>query len=382
MVNNTSDIVIIGGGPAGAVAGIVLVKRGYRVTIIEKQKNMKDKICGEFFSPECLSYLDEIDLRRDFLADRPANLKTLRISFDGRPVRTQLTTSAYGLSRMKFDTLLLAKAEREGVKVLRGIEVSAINRKNGHMDLSGYGRKSGHRFSCSAQYVIGATGAKSGSDSLLTLSGKQRMNSSQKIAFKFHAECPGFENRIDLYFTSCGYTGVSSIEDGLVNVCGLIDSDSIKTHNGNLKSLIIELLKNDPLLRERFAGMNNISSVITCSNLSFGMRRAIFDGILPVGDAAGSIHPFCGDGNAMALKSGLLCAGILDNGIRNNRDSEKTARHYNEMWKREFRSRITISSVVHHILANNATRSAASVVARNYPGIIHSIFKLTRESKI
>ncbi len=382
MVKNSSDAIVLGGGPAGAAAGIALAARGLSTIIVEKQETVQSKICGEFYSPDCVSYLTELAVQEGFFKQNPMPINNISVSFKGTPVHARFDKPAYGLSRKRFDSTLLEIAEQRGVDVLRGYEVIPQVFINGHAKVFVTNRKTGERREYIPRYLIGATGAKSGSESLFVETKKNNTRTLFTFAFKFHAECPDIENAIELYFTPHGYIGIGSIENGMVNVCGLADTNLIKSHNGNIKAMLQELSKHNSVFCERFNSMRNHSAYVTCSNLSFGRRRQKHNEVLCIGDTAGSIHPFCGDGNAMALKSGLLSAEIIERAIKNNWNRERTVHYFRYRWRREFGARIRISSIIYRILTNDITRPAASMLSTIYPGIINTIFKITRDSQV
>jgi len=380
MVRRSSDVVIVGGGPSGAAAGIALVKQGLSVTILEKQDSVKDKICGEFFSPESLYYLNELSLKSDYFEENPSTIKNIAVSFDGETVRTNFEKPAHGLSRVRFDSMMLQAAEENGVHIERGVEVTDID-KNNDILISARKRKTGELQQYGAQYVIGATGAKSGSELLFSQPRDKNENEPYTVAFKFHAECPEIYNTIELYFTKYGYIGIANIENGLVNVCGLIDSNVLNSMSGGIDALLGEISRDNFHFSDRLRSMKNTTPYITCSNLSFGVRRQKYNDVLLIGDTAGAIHPFCGDGNAMALKSGLLSAKFITQGMKNNRSREDTLSGFNRRWKQTFRRQIYISIFIHKVLAGDRTRHAAGILTGVYPGIIKTVFNYTREMK-
>lgn len=381
MVRKQYDTVIIGGGPAGAAAGLALARQGLSAVIVEKQEDVPDKICGEFFSPECVSYFSELGMRPDFFRHDPSPINHVHVSFNGSRIHTMIDTPAYGLSRKKIDTSLLDVAAQNGIELLRGYEAIRHTQTNGRTNIVVKNRQTEEYRTLSSKYLIGATGAKSGSESMFAETRRRNTKGSFTVAFKFHAVCPPVSNAIELYFTPMGYVGIGSIEGGMVNVCGLVDSDLIKSQYGDIRGVLGEISKESIPFRERCDTMNNISDVITCSNLSFGRRTPIYNDVLCIGDTAGSIHPFCGDGNAMALKSGLLSAEAVERAMRLNWDSRRLTRQFNELWRKEFTSRIMISGLVYYIITHKVTRPAASVLSGIYPGIINKIFNLTRDSK-
>src|SRR2546423_12016694 len=62
------DVVIVGGGPAGASAAIHLASMGARVMIAEQKKFPRAKLCGEFISPECLEHFARLGVEERMLA--------------------------------------------------------------------------------------------------------------------------------------------------------------------------------------------------------------------------------------------------------------------------------------------------------------------------
>src|SRR6266516_7836787 len=68
------DVIIAGGGPAGASAAIHLVARGARVLLAEQKKFPRAKLCGEFISPECAMHFERLGVAEQIFAAAPANL--------------------------------------------------------------------------------------------------------------------------------------------------------------------------------------------------------------------------------------------------------------------------------------------------------------------
>ena len=79
------DVVIVGAGPAGSSAGIRLANAGRKVLLIDKAKFPRDKLCGEFVSPECLDHFEELGVSEDLFRLTPPRLaKTVFHSSNGR----------------------------------------------------------------------------------------------------------------------------------------------------------------------------------------------------------------------------------------------------------------------------------------------------------
>src|SRR2546421_932043 len=123
------DAVIVGGGPAGASAAIHLAMRGARVLLAEQKKFPREKLCGEFISPECSLHFERLGVIDRMLAASPARLnETVFYARTGKSVCVPsawfgANGSALGLSRAEMDERLLRRAGEAGVTVLENAQV-------------------------------------------------------------------------------------------------------------------------------------------------------------------------------------------------------------------------------------------------------------------
>src|SRR6266550_2841489 len=126
------DVIIAGGGPAGASAAIHLAMRGASVLLAEQKKFPRPKLCGEFISPECASHFERLGVADRMLAAGPASLtQTVFYSRRGKSVSVPSTWfaaggTAMGLSRAEMDERLLRRAADCGVEVLEDCPVTAL----------------------------------------------------------------------------------------------------------------------------------------------------------------------------------------------------------------------------------------------------------------
>src|SRR5947209_5858326 len=123
---NIYDVVIVGGGPAGASAAIHLSKHGARVLLAEQKKFPREKLCGEFISPECLEHFARLGVMDSMNGAGGTPLReTIFYASSGRAVavpsewfaRGASPSSALGLSRAEMDARLLARAREVGATV-------------------------------------------------------------------------------------------------------------------------------------------------------------------------------------------------------------------------------------------------------------------------
>jgi flavin-dependent dehydrogenase len=110
------DLIVIGGGPAGASAAISAARTGARVLLLERGQYPRHKVCGEFVSAESLELLrtllegEHSSLLRDAVA-----IPRARVFLDGRVVETDVDPPAVSIARLDLDAALWAAAVRAGV---------------------------------------------------------------------------------------------------------------------------------------------------------------------------------------------------------------------------------------------------------------------------
>src|SRR5688500_7479385 len=126
------DVAIAGAGPAGSSLAIRLAWQGLKVLIVEQKRFPRAKLCGEFISPECLTYFDELGIaeKMKLAAGTPVE-RTVFYSRRGRALEVpsrwfNSNSHALGLSRATMDNVLLEQAAATGVEVILDTQVSGL----------------------------------------------------------------------------------------------------------------------------------------------------------------------------------------------------------------------------------------------------------------
>src|SRR5690349_20777821 len=102
------DVAIIGAGPAGSVAAVVLARGGWNVTLIEQHRFPRDKVCGECISALGIETLDRLRLLPALRALDPVELRRASlVAQDGTQASSALPRPMWGLSRRALDAALL-----------------------------------------------------------------------------------------------------------------------------------------------------------------------------------------------------------------------------------------------------------------------------------
>ncbi len=317
------DVLIVGAGPAGAVAGAILARAGARVLIVDRAKFPRDKLCGDTVNPGTLARLEALDLAAGIDA------RSLRI--DGMKVtgargvtiegRYPGGLSGRAIVRRDLDWLLLRQAIAAGCQFDDGVAVRAamVDEQGGGRSVGGAIVSSGgHPSPVTARVTIAADGRHSTIAFGLGLASHPPTPRRWAIGAYFENFMPnGVRPGSDLDLTpNFGemhvrrghYIGIAPVQGRLTNVCLVKPSFAGDAALGDPKSLLTRTLADDPLLRDRAAGARLISAPVVLGPLAVDVRPAAIDGLLLAGDAAGFIDPMTGDGLRFAVHGGELAA--------------------------------------------------------------------------
>jgi flavin-dependent dehydrogenase len=269
-------ILVIGGGPAGAAAAIAAVSEGASVRVVERSRHPKHKVCGEFLSPQAWHVLDLLGAG-NLAGLKPAPIRRCRLRFGDREKRWNLVEPAAGLSRFELDRLLLEKAGALGAVISRG-ESAVAGQADGR--------------AASIVLALGRQPAASPHDRL--------------FGFKAHFEGPS-DDAIELFFGARGYVGVSPVENGWTNVCGIAAEPALRRHGFHVDEYVAAF----PPLAERLRPLRRRMEWLMAGPLSFGPVADARHNqrIYPAGDALGFVDPFTGSGILNALFTGRM-AGL------------------------------------------------------------------------
>jgi menaquinone-9 beta-reductase len=264
----TDRIHILGGGPAGSAAALAVLRQGGRVRVIEKSRLPRHKVCGEFFSPEIGPELEQLGVWNAFLAAGPARVRRTVLHFGAKLKSSRLPEPAFGLSRYAFDLTLLDQACAAGADLASETEESPL---------------------------IVATGRHNARSSTPAQRG-QRL-----FGFKAHFEGP-VEDAVELFFFERCYVGVSCIEAGKTNVCGLAPESLLSRFGFEYDGIVMHCAA----LADRLKPLRRVTSWFSTGPLRYGQDFEHAGSAYPAGDALSFVDPFTGSGLLAAVRSGAL----------------------------------------------------------------------------
>jgi flavin-dependent dehydrogenase len=351
------DVIIAGGGPAGASAAIHLATRGARVLLAEQKKFPREKLCGEFISPECASHFELLGVSNQIFAAGPSSLsETVFYSRSGKSARVPsawfgVAGVALGLSRAEMDERLLRRAGDCGVEVLEDAPVTALLFDGGHVCGVSI-RRIGAEVRYRAPVTIDATGR---TRALARRVGRQRNPSPARrallVAFKAHLEdARAAPDACEIYFYRGGYGGLSSIEGGLSNLCFIAAARDVRACGADADRVLREVVCQNRRAHYALEKARIHAQWLAVSLEAFGRRPVVpAGGLLSIGDAASFIDPFTGSGMLMALESGELAARVIGDRlhkIRSAREVTELGYEYRSRYRQKFDSRLRLCSLM------------------------------------
>lgn len=376
--NSRLKIVIVGAGPAGTSLAIRLAKQDFQITLIEREKFPRHKLCGEFISPECLEHFRELDVLDEMLiggGDRIS--KTIFYSENGKNVAIPSEwfngnqQGALGLSRAEMDFRLMKKAKDLGVEVLEESQVVGLLFKDGQVggvkirdaqgkirevssaltiDATGRARvlsKLAER-EISRQQAKGESGESKFKKKHLKIPKLKSKPSNSLVGFKAHLKGVHLsKGRCEIYFFRGGYGGLSYVEDGIANHCFLIRADVVKEFKGDVERILNEVIFQNKRAKERLKDAEKMFDWLAVSVDGFGIKDLNpAKNLLTVGDAAAFIDPFTGSGMLMAFESAAILADVI---TKDQPATDQIARQYKQLHKTNFQSRLRICSVMRRL---------------------------------
>jgi flavin-dependent dehydrogenase len=360
------DLIVIGGGPAGSSAALAASRAGARVLLLERGRFPRNKVCGEFVSPESLDLLCSLlGPRQRVLCEQALRIPRARLFIDGRVLETAVDPAAASIARLELDAALWEAAHLAGAQTCDQAAAQAVQ-GDGPFSV----KYSGEHFE--GRSVINASGRWSN----LRTPAPDNGSSQKWLGIKAHFLEAGPPDSVDLYFFDGGYCGVQPVrlpgdKGTTVNVCAMVRSDVARSLDG--------VFGQSDCLFERSKQWAPATEPVATSPLIFRPPEPIQGNMLMVGDAAGFVDPFVGDGISLSLRSGALAARSLIPFLRGEVSLPFAVSAYRSAYERQFLPAFQTSSKVRRMLIlPKPIRSLLLPVFQSAPALMRYFVRNTR----
>jgi geranylgeranyl reductase family protein len=317
-----ADVIVVGAGPAGSAAAYHLAQLARRVILIDRYSFPRDKSCGDGLTVPAVRLLDEMGvLARLRDAQR---VSAARVMMRGRAARDfrypdEADGGGHGLvvPRFVLDEAICRAASDAGADFRAEMTATRLIRDDGVV-VGVETLRRGVVRELRSQVVIAADGASS------RLRGEVQPDSTLGFAIRgYYDDIDGLSDLLELYmplrdvtdrYLLPSYGWVFPISATAANIgVGLFERTRGESVRVLFDRFVFDLRERDPrFARARQCGAWRGAPL----RFDFAPERALAPGLVFVGDAAGLISPFTGEGISYALESGKLAAETVDAAIR------------------------------------------------------------------
>lgn len=359
-----TDALVIGGGIAGAAVAAHLARAGRAVTVVEREAGAHDKVCGEFVSGEAVHYLRGLGV--DPVALGAVAMATVTLHRGAAAAGCALPFAALSVSRRVLDDTLLQRARAAGATVLRGRTVRTLERSGDGWvaTIDGGGRIAGGQ-------VFLATGKHD-------VRGWKRPPGLQNdlIGFKMHwrrraSGAGDLPAGVELLLFPGGYAGIEAVENGILNLCLVVQRQRFAAVGGSWDGLLSALRAGLPRLAAVLAGREPCwERPLAVAAIPYGLVQRSGGGPWRLGDQAAVIPSFAGDGIAIALHSARMAADYCLAGRDGGQFQRDLAGHVG--------GQVLRATLLSKLLVDPRGQAVALGLARLFPGLVRGIGRGTR----
>ncbi|MGH8142093.1 MAG: NAD(P)/FAD-dependent oxidoreductase [Steroidobacteraceae bacterium] len=384
------DAIIIGAGPAGSTAAILLAQAGWSVAVLEKQRYPRRKVCGECIAASNLPLLDALGIGDAFAALAGPQLQRVALWCGREAVSAALPTATVAghpwgraLAREHLDTLLLQRARALGACVLQPCNARSLTGSPGDLrcDVTS---GDGQALRLRAPVIIGAHGSWEPLPAERAIRRRPR-HASDLLAFKANFRNVRLdEGLLPVLSFAGGYGGIVLAGDGVATIACCMRADRLHacraaSRNAPAGAAVEAHLRRECApVEQALAEASPAGAWLAAGPIRPGVRpHSSGNGAFLIGNAAGEAHPIVGEGISMAIQSAwLLCAQLVhqpDVLLRDTRGAQLQCRiqqRYAALWRAHFAARVRLAACFAHLAMHPQAVASLLPLLRRAPALL------------
>jgi Dehydrogenases (flavoproteins) len=383
------DALVIGGGPAGSTAALLLAKAGWSVGLVEKSRFPRRKVCGEFVSATNLPLLRHLGVADSFRNSAGPEVHQVGL-FSGdhvitadmpRPRAACRSEDGWGraLGRDRLDTLLLERAAAAGVQVWQPWSATELAAEGTGYLCKAVCRENSQSAALKSRIVIAAHGSWE-HGALPTQPARPAPRPSDLFGFKarfLNSRLP--VGLMPLLAFPGGYGGMVHSDGGSLSLSCCIRRDQLEHARlaagpvAAAAAVLAHITKSCRAAREALAGAELEHRWLSAGPIRPGIRRCTSGGIFLAGNSAGEAHPAVAEGIGMAMQSAWLhCRRLTAQPAPDLSGAalDAAGRDYAAAWRKAFAPRIHAAAVIAHWAMRPMAVTCALPLLRLFPVIL------------
>ncbi len=341
-----TDVLVIGGGPAGSTIAALLASRGHAVTLLEKAHHPRFHI-GESLLPANMALLDELGVADEVAA---LGMPKWGIEFVSpwHDHRTLLEfgdawrkdmAMAYQVRRADFDHVLIRNAARRGADVVEGCRVRDVALRGDGSGGVVTAQRDGETMRYDARVVVDASGRDTFLANKLGTKVRDRDHASAAIYGHFeNAErLPGrLEGNISVFWFAHGWFWFIPLSDGATSVGAVCWPHYLKSRpkDRSVNDFFMDTIASCPALAERLRDARLLADAEATGNYSYATTAAHGPDYLLLGDAFAFVDPVFSSGVYLAMHSAFVGADLVDARLKNASTAKAAARRFDRVMRK------------------------------------------------
>ena len=374
-----AEVIVAGGGPAGALAAIILARAGVQVQVFERARFPRHKLCGDTLNPGALAvlarHLDTTPLlAHSDVIDGMVITGPGGVSVRGRYGRGR---SGRAITREVFDHWLIAQAAAAGAHVEEDAPVRELTCRSegGRARVTGVVVQSGGTTTDHpARMVIGADGRRSGIAFGRGLA-RQPAQPRRWAIGAYYTGVTGLTSAGEMHVRDGHYIGVAPLPGGLTNACLVVPHEHGDEALKAPARVLDKFLAADRDLAARFAAARPAGPAVMLGPMAVDGLACGEPGLLLAGDAAGFIDPMTGDGLRLALAGAELAAAVTLDVLAGRVAPDQAHAVLAARRRAAFQSKWRFNRTLRALVASPRGVAAAAFAARALPSVFERMIR-------